>query len=66
VGIRKGPTELGQQEPTMTAFITRTVRQVAIVAAFAASFSALSSTSALPSAPRRSRCAPAMRSAVQL
>ena len=29
----------------MTAVITRTVRQVAIVAAFAASFSALSSTS---------------------
>ena len=29
----------------MTAFITRTVRQVAIVAAFAASFSVLSSTS---------------------
>ncbi len=29
----------------MTAFITRTVRQVAIVAAFAVSFSALSSTS---------------------
>jgi len=44
-GHQKRPATLGQQEPTMTAFITRTVRQAALVVAFAASISALSSTS---------------------
>src|SRR5712691_11050709 len=44
-GHQKRPAELGQQEPTMTALITRTIRQAAFVVAFAASISALSSTS---------------------
>jgi hypothetical protein len=44
-GHQKRPAEPGQQEPTMTALITRTIRQAAFVVAFAASVSALSSTS---------------------
>jgi len=44
-GHQKRPAELGQQEPTITALITRTIRQAALVVAFAASISALSSTS---------------------
>ena len=44
-GINNGPAEPGQREPTMTAYLTRTIRQAGIVLAFAVSFSALSATS---------------------
>jgi hypothetical protein len=40
-----GPFKAGQQEPTMTAFTTRTIRQAGLVLAFAVSVSAVSSTS---------------------
>lgn len=43
--INNGPAEPGQREPTMTAYLTRTIRQAGIVLAFAVSFSALSATS---------------------
>ena len=42
--INNGPAEPGQMEPTMTAYLTRTIRQAGIVLAFAVSFSALSAT----------------------
>ncbi len=45
LGINNGPAEPGQREPTMTAYLTRTIRQAGIVLAFAVSFSALSATS---------------------
>jgi hypothetical protein len=44
-GIRNGPAQRGQQEPKMTAFLTKTIRQAGLVLAFAVSVSALSSTS---------------------
>jgi len=48
----------------MTAFSTVTVRKVSLVLAFAASFSAaFVEPRALPSAPKRSRCAQPTRSA---
>ena len=43
-GIRNGPAEPGQWEPTMTAFFSSTLRRAGLVAAFAVSFSALSSS----------------------
>src|ERR1700716_843472 len=42
--IRNAPAEPGQWEPTMTASLTRTIRQAGLVLAFALSFSALSSS----------------------
>jgi len=44
VGASETAQWLGQQEPIMTAYLTRTIRQAAVVAAFAASLCALSST----------------------
>src|ERR1700712_2329295 len=40
-----GPAEPGQQEPTMTASFTKTIRQAGFALVIAASFSALSATS---------------------
>ena len=45
VDINNGPAEPGQQEPTMTATITQTIRQAGFALAIAVSFSALSASS---------------------
>jgi hypothetical protein len=45
VDINNRPAEPGQQEPTMTATITKTIRQAGFALAIAVSFSALSATS---------------------
>jgi hypothetical protein len=43
--INNGPAEPGQREPTMTAYLTRTIRQAGFVLALAVSICALSATS---------------------
>jgi hypothetical protein len=43
-GHHKPARRAGQWEPTMTAFLTTTIRQAGLMLAFAASFSALSSS----------------------
>jgi hypothetical protein len=42
--INNGPTTPGQWEPTMTTLFTTTARKITLALAFAASFSAVSST----------------------
>ena len=42
--INNGPTTAGQWEPTMTTLFTTTARKITLALAFAASFSAVSST----------------------
>jgi hypothetical protein len=44
VDINNRPAEPGHMEPTMTAYLTRTIRQAGFALAIAVSFSALSAT----------------------
>jgi hypothetical protein len=55
--INNGPAKPGQQEPTMTAYLTKTIRQAGFALAFAVSFSAISSTASFAfSAEARQMC----------
>jgi hypothetical protein len=49
--IDNGPAEPGQREPTMTAYLTRTIQRAGCALAFAVAFSALSATSSLAFSP---------------